>query len=814
MDFRKKFDIGGYYKDSNTLIFDIPTIAITGSSGKTTTRAIIFSILETKWKVLKTVDNKNLPFQNKQTLKSYDSSYQAVLLEFGMGRPGVGKNHCNVIQPNISIITNIGTAHYGNFGNSVESTAKNKSYLIKYMHPRGTLLLNNDDENSKLLETKTFAGKIITIGIRNKADYQASNIRFVDQGVCFQVALDRQSIEFFIPAYGLHNVYNALVAIAVCHHLKFSPIEIQLGLKRYQPPIKRLNFYHLSNASMLIDDTVNANPESVKTAIDVLIERGEEKKKIVVLGSMLELGEYEVAGHIDVGGYLAKNDIDLIYTFGKAAKSIMEGAIKAGFPTDRIQHFSHRVELHAAIKQSLEKNSIILVKGSSKMKMDQTAKYIRDRFLYSVYVDSTVNQDSIYLNNSTLQQMNIASPYITFHFGAFAKNFPIQIDPSLKNGVIRLPKQLSDDLEIPAVPCEYYMDDHHLHSGPVIGLLVLPRYYNDPPQQLLRFADYDGIKGLVFLCKQSDINIDTRRIEGYYYTPETEDFVAGTFPYPSAFFNRTRLKKRIYRHLQQHIGDTVFNYPYGNTDKWSFYKQMSEKSKIIKHLPNTVQYVNIKSLIKMLRTYPAIYMKPTTLAGGNGILYVKKLKKGFLLSTPSGSKQRIHTKNALAEQVSMRLVKNKKYIVQQAIPYEYKGKKIDFRVYIQKDETKNWKFSGMETKIAKSGSIISNSKNREAVIPGEEALMKIYGLSEKETVKKIIEITKLCIKVLNILEKGSHIGDAAIDLIIDGNGEMWILEVQLNYAAEIKAFRLDDEQAVLPNILPTPLKYAKSLTGF
>lgn len=302
-----------------SLLLDIPTIAITGSSGKTTTREFISSILEIKWKILKTKGNKNLPLHTKQTVERFDSSYQAILLELGMGKQGAAERHCSIIQPNISIITNIGTAHFGNLGNSIKSTAKYKSALIKYMNPKGLLLINKDDKNSELLKTKAFKGEIITVGIHSKADYRARSIKYLDNGMIFEVRLDNKNETFFIPTFGLHNIQNALFAIAISHHLKFTPSEIRLGLKNFIAPIKRLNLINLSNESLLIDDTVNANPQSVKAAIDVLVNISKNRKKVVVLGSMLELGDYSNEGHIEVGRYLAKNKIDAIYTYGNEA---------------------------------------------------------------------------------------------------------------------------------------------------------------------------------------------------------------------------------------------------------------------------------------------------------------------------------------------------------------------------------------------------------------------------------------------------------------------------------------------------------------
>lgn len=799
----------------NPLVLSIPTVAITGSSGKTTTREFLSSILETQWQVLKTTDNKNLPLHTKKTIESYDPTFQAIVLELGMGKQGAGKRHCRYIQPNIAIITNIGTAHLGNLGNSLRSTASFKSALIKYMNPEGRLLINNDDENSKLLEIGTFKGELITVGIKNKADYQASNIKYLANGMSFEMLLDNKSEQFFIPTFGLHNISNALFAIALSHRLNFTPSEIRLGLENYKIPIRRLNLINLRNHSLLIDDTVNANPQSVKAAVDVLVEIGKAKKKIVVLGSMLELGKYTIKGHKEVGHYLAKNNIDAIYTYGEEAEWILKGAIDRGFPAEKVKHFQDRDLLHRNLKKRLEMNSVILVKGSSLTKMSETVKYIQNRFMFSISIKDTIDQNSIYLNVQALKQLNIESNSFTLHFGALIKELTIQIDSSLEPDRIILPRRLTDEISIPDLPYDYYIKENHLFLGPVIGFLVLPRYYNDPEQQILRFSKYDQIKGLIFLFKKNTFDKSKKTITGYYYNPETQGFIQGTFPYPSVIFNRIPINPRIYKHFKEQIGENLFNYPYGNSNKWTFWKTMNKQLQIKKHLPETKRFIDVRSLVQMLKIYGGVYLKPATLAGGNGIFHVKKSSKGYLLSDNESNQVVIKSVTALSITLKNRLVKNKKYIVQQEIPFNSSGNKIDFRAYFQKDITRSWKYSGMETKVAKKGSIISNSKKREKIMPGTIALKEIYQLNGNQVRQKVKEISQLCIEVLKLMENDrNHLGDAAVDLVIDENNKVWLLEVQLNYAAEIKAKRTEDEQLILPSILATPFEYAKELAGY
>jgi hypothetical protein len=220
-------------------------------------------------------------------------------------------------------------------------------------------------------------------------------------------------------------------------------------------------------------------------------------------------------------------------------------------------------------------------------------------------------------------------------------------------------------------------------------------------------------------------------------------------------------------------------------------------------------------LLSALKKYESVYLKPVSMAGGNGIFQVKKHEQGFFITDYNGEQFQLISTHELKSFLDKHLL-NRTYIIQQEIvSFTNKGEKIDFRVYIQKDYSMKWKLSGIETKIAKSGSVISNSKYRDRIEQGEKAIRKHFNLSKEDTEKKIAEISKVCISVLKRMEKqGYKLGDAAIDFMLDRSANLYLLEVQLNYAAEIKIFREEDEQQVLPNVLPTPFEYAKALTGF
>ncbi len=427
---------------------------------------------------------------------------------------------------------------------------------------------------------------------------------------------------------------------------------------------------------------------------------------------------------------------------------------------------------------------------------------------------STGNLQYIQLNQKTLLQENIQSNRIILHFGALTKKFNIKINNELETGKVIFPRKLTQRIALPDLPYDYHFKGRHLFVGPVIGMLVLPLYHKNPNMQLLRFTEYHKIKGLVFIFKERKINRKEKTIDGYYYDPRINGFVQGIFPYPSVIFNRVRMKKETYDHFRAYIGDKIFNYPYGNTDKWSLWERLVTNASIKEHLPRTMEY-NKTNLEQMLRDFDEIYLKPTSLAGGNGILHVKKIKEGYQLTDIAGLQSFIRSFKNLYRKIKIGSVKNRSYIIQQGIPYYHHGSKVDFRVYCQKDKTKKWNYSGMESKIAQKGSIISNSMNRKAILPGESSLLSIYGLKKLQVPIKVKEISQFCIKVLQTMSNpGDHFGDAAVDLVIGRDHKIWLLEVQINYAAEIKANRDRGERHILPNILPTPFEYAKALTEF
>ncbi|MCJ8009857.1 UDP-N-acetylmuramoyl-tripeptide--D-alanyl-D-alanine ligase [Lederbergia wuyishanensis] len=358
-----------------------PTIAVTGSAGKTTVKTMISSILREKWIIYESSDYHNTTENTINHKEKIGPIHRSVVLEYGMGFAGQITEHCSILQPDISVITNVGLAHIGNFDSKLENLVAAKSEIIKGMNQDGVLFLNRDDHNSKMLHTSKFKGKIVTIGIEKTGPYRAQNIRFGKEGMEFTIQLKGQKYAFKIPLFGLHNIYNALFAIAVTDLLGFSPEDMQNGLKYITKPEHRLYFYHLKDNITVIDDTVHAHPPAMKAAIDVLKHAG-RRKRIAVLGSMSELGDRNEADHLDVGKYVANNGVHQLFTFGNYSRDITEGALNSGMPLDKAKHYTglYRKNLHEDLLKAIEPGSTILVKGASKQNLFETVELLLQHY--------------------------------------------------------------------------------------------------------------------------------------------------------------------------------------------------------------------------------------------------------------------------------------------------------------------------------------------------------------------------------------------------------------------------------------------------
>jgi hypothetical protein len=428
---------------------------------------------------------------------------------------------------------------------------------------------------------------------------------------------------------------------------------------------------------------------------------------------------------------------------------------------------------------------------------------------FIINIDPYLDSNTTSLSQGTLEKACIKSDSIILHFGQMTKKLNIKIDNGINSDTFNIPKQLSADISIPKVPFEVKLDEEHLHIGPVIGFIPESYYYPTPGKFRPRFLKYNEINGLIIIFRPTGINRLKKTIRGYFFDPRSKLFFPGTFPYPKAVFSRDYLAKSVLSLFE----GKLYNSPY-NLDKLKFWSIMSKDPELMKHIPQTKTYSDIETVLEMLETYKSIYFKPYNLSQGRGILHLTDEKEGgFLLSDIFDNHYHIKSQEELMKVLNEKIKGT--YLIQREIVSVLESRKVDFRGYFHKNQSREWTFSGMETKISKEGSIISNFKNRENMMLGDTALGTLFGLENEKKQEVKEKIIKLCISALTLVEKeGFHLGEAAVDMVIDKQLTIWLLEIQLNFAAEKKLNRSEGEKLLLSEILPASFNYAKALSGF
>lgn len=361
-------DIACYYRKK----FDIPFIAVTGSTGKTTTKDMIADVLSIKYKVLKNIGSYNNKIGLPLTIFQLDDSYEICVVEMGMSGFEEIAHLSEIVEPEVAILTNIGLSHIEKLG-SIENITKAKSEILEGLKEGGTAFINADDPNLLKLKGKFSNIKFKTFGMNN-GDIKADNINsYGHRYITFNAKFNDSVYEFELKIPGLHNVYNALVAIMIGFEFGLTSDEIKMGLSNFKSPKMRLEIVNGIKDCIVINDAYNASPDSMKAAIDVLRAITVQKKgrAIAVLGDMLEMGEWGADAHKKIGNYAAQKGIEILITVGKLAKYINYGAKEFGINEDRMFAFNSNIDAVNKLNEIFKSNDIILVKGSRGMKMEE-----------------------------------------------------------------------------------------------------------------------------------------------------------------------------------------------------------------------------------------------------------------------------------------------------------------------------------------------------------------------------------------------------------------------------------------------------------
>ena len=345
---------------------DLRVIGITGSVGKSSTKEMVAEVLSQRYRTLKSPGNLNNEIGLPLTVLRLGAGYQRAVLEMGFYVPGEIAFLCDLAQPLIGIVTNIGTVHAERAG-SQEAIFIGKSELVQSLPAEGTAILNFDDPWVRKMEEKTRA-RVFFYGLSSEADLWADNIQGLGlEGIRFNLHYQNETLNVRVPLIGRHSVHTALRAAAAGLVEGLTWQEIFEGLRQGHTQL-RLVAVRSQNGALLLDDTYNASPESMLAALNLLDEL--DGRKIAVLGDMLELGPYEKQGH-EMVGLRAARVCDILLTLGPRAHMIAEAARRAGMNKTNIHEFEESEPIIHWLEKHLASNDVALVKGSHGLRMDR-----------------------------------------------------------------------------------------------------------------------------------------------------------------------------------------------------------------------------------------------------------------------------------------------------------------------------------------------------------------------------------------------------------------------------------------------------------
>jgi len=351
----------------------VALVGVTGSTGKTTTKDMIASVLGVRRRTLKNEGNFNNEIGLPLTLLELDDSYEAGVVEMAMRGPGEIHTLCEIARPKGAVITNINETHLELLG-TVSNIAAAKGEILECIPSEGFALLNAESPFIDR-EAKRCRGKVVYYGIDQPAEIRGENIRSEGTGSRFDAVIDDQTHNFYLPVPGRHNVMNALAAIGVGLEMGITVEDIASGLASVALTGMRLEVIE-SGKMKIINDTYNASPASTRAALGVLKDLAGGRRAVAVLGSMLELGARAEGGHREVGETAATLGLDYLITVGELAGHIVEGAVDAGFSQNRAfwrQDHDGAMEILTGL---LQDGDVVLVKGSRGMEMERVVQQL------------------------------------------------------------------------------------------------------------------------------------------------------------------------------------------------------------------------------------------------------------------------------------------------------------------------------------------------------------------------------------------------------------------------------------------------------
>jgi UDP-N-acetylmuramoyl-tripeptide--D-alanyl-D-alanine ligase len=355
--------------------FGGPVVAITGSNGKTTTKEMCAAILKVAAPCLKNAGNLNNQFGLPLTLLRRAESDRSVVVELGTNHRGEIAGLVEIARPTVGVITNVGTAHIEYLG-SREAIATEKGDLVAGLPPDATALLNADDPLVASQAVRTSA-RVLLFGSGRDADVRAENPKRVGGGGwTFDLVAPTGRAPVGVAGLGETAWKNALAAAAAALAAGASLDQVATGLERYEPVLGRLARVDLPGGAALIDDTYNANPQSMAIALRLLAELAERGRSFAVIGDMGELGDTAEAAHRDTGRLAADLGIDFLFALGERAGDVAAGAEEGGMSRERVLIGRDHRDIADRVNEMLASGDCVLVKGSRAMKMERVVELI------------------------------------------------------------------------------------------------------------------------------------------------------------------------------------------------------------------------------------------------------------------------------------------------------------------------------------------------------------------------------------------------------------------------------------------------------
>ena len=360
---------------------DVRVVGITGSAGKTTTKEMAASVLSLSGATLKNKGNFNNLIGLPLSLFLLNEAHRTAILEMGMNRAGEIARLTEIADPDVGLITNVAKAHIEGLG-SLQGVANAKVELIEKMAQRSQAILNGDDE--LLVRTATPLGrKMTTFGFGPRNDVHPDALRNLGQeGFSFEIRHPGGVIPLRLRVPGVQNVYNALAASAIALALKSPAESIAQGLSAFEGMAGRFTVSRLPNGCVLVDDTYNANPHSLKAAMDSLKALVPEGGRVIVaLGDMLELGEETVPSHVEAGEWVAGIGASYFVALGEHASLLVKGARSRGYARDRSAVAKDHDDMAERIMKEWRSGDLVFLKGSRRVGLEKVVEHLKGNAL-------------------------------------------------------------------------------------------------------------------------------------------------------------------------------------------------------------------------------------------------------------------------------------------------------------------------------------------------------------------------------------------------------------------------------------------------